>query len=128
MSPLLSPLSPGRALAFYERAGGQPPASSGVCGSLSLSAQQLEQSVTLLSAGDPGSPGVGLGTVGRGASQFSFIRGQDCGPYDQPDANSVDRPLKGKGIAEVPEEGWQRCQEPYSRFCGRLQGLEALND
>ena len=54
-----------RALALYERAGGQPPASSGVCGSLSLAAQQLEQSVTLLRAGDPGSPSVGSGDAGR---------------------------------------------------------------
>lgn len=37
-----------RALALFERAGGQTPASSGVCGSMHLAKQYLDQSVSLL--------------------------------------------------------------------------------
>jgi hypothetical protein len=37
-----------RALALFERAGGQTPASSGVCGSMRLAKQHLNQSVSLL--------------------------------------------------------------------------------
>ncbi|MGH7230563.1 MAG: hypothetical protein ACREJU_04295 [Nitrospiraceae bacterium] len=37
-----------RALALFERAGGQTPASSGVCGSMRLAKQHLDKSVTLL--------------------------------------------------------------------------------
>ena len=37
-----------RALALFQRAGGQPPASSGVCGSMRLAKEHLDKSVTLL--------------------------------------------------------------------------------
>jgi hypothetical protein len=37
-----------RALALFERAGGQTPASSGVCGSMSLAKQYLDKSISLL--------------------------------------------------------------------------------
>ncbi len=37
-----------RALALFERAGGRPPASSGVCGSLSLADHQVSKSLRLL--------------------------------------------------------------------------------
>jgi hypothetical protein len=37
-----------RALALFERAGGQTPASSGVCGSMRLAKQHLDQSISLL--------------------------------------------------------------------------------
>ncbi|WP_447977367.1 hypothetical protein [Candidatus Nitrospira bockiana] len=43
-----------RAQALFVRAGGQPPASSGVCGSLSLAKQHLAKAVTLLVDADPG--------------------------------------------------------------------------
>jgi len=37
-----------RALALFQRAGGQPPASSGVCGSMRLAKEHLDTSVALL--------------------------------------------------------------------------------
>ena len=37
-----------RALALFQRAGGQPPASSGVCGSMRLAKEHLDKSVALL--------------------------------------------------------------------------------
>jgi hypothetical protein len=37
-----------RALALFHRAGGQPPASSGVCGSMRLAKEHLDKSVALL--------------------------------------------------------------------------------
>lgn len=37
-----------RALALYQRAGGQPPASTGVCGSMSLAGQAINQAMDLL--------------------------------------------------------------------------------
>ena len=37
-----------RAVALFERAGGQPPASTGVCGSLRLAARHTHESITLL--------------------------------------------------------------------------------
>ena len=43
-----------RAQALFVRAGGQLPASSGVCGSMSLAKQHLGKAVTLLVDADPG--------------------------------------------------------------------------
>ncbi len=43
-----------RAMALFQRAGGQPPASSGVCGSLHLAQQSLRRALELLE-GPPGS-------------------------------------------------------------------------
>lgn len=43
-----------RAQALFARAGGQLPASSGVCGSMSLAKQHLGKAVPLLVDGDPG--------------------------------------------------------------------------
>jgi hypothetical protein len=37
-----------RALALFQRAGGQPPASSGVCGSMRLAKEHLDKAVALL--------------------------------------------------------------------------------
>jgi hypothetical protein len=37
-----------RALALFQRAGGQPPASSGVCGSMRLAKEHLDKSIALL--------------------------------------------------------------------------------
>lgn len=37
-----------RAVALFERAGGKPPASTGVCGSLRLAARHTHESITLL--------------------------------------------------------------------------------
>lgn len=42
-----------RALALFQRAGGQPPASSGVCGTIQLARQHLNHSVKLLSERAP---------------------------------------------------------------------------
>ncbi len=43
-----------RAQALFVRAGGQPPASSGVCGSMSLAKQHLAKAATMLVDADPG--------------------------------------------------------------------------
>ena len=43
-----------RALALFVRAGGQLPASSGVCGSMKLAKQSLGKAITLLVDADPG--------------------------------------------------------------------------
>lgn len=42
-----------RAQALFIRAGGQPPASSGVCGSMKLAKQYLDKALTLLVDADP---------------------------------------------------------------------------
>jgi hypothetical protein len=44
-----------RAMALFRRAGGQLPASSGVCGSLALSRQSLHHAVEFLDTSDPSS-------------------------------------------------------------------------
>ena len=45
-----------RAVAMFERAGGQPPASSGVCGTLALAESQVTKSGHLLAADRPSTP------------------------------------------------------------------------
>lgn len=47
-----------RALALYQRAGGQPPASSGACGTMQLAGQSINQAMDLLELDRSGSSGL----------------------------------------------------------------------
>ena len=49
-----------RALALFQRAGGQPPASSGVCSTIQLAKQHLDHSVRLLSGQAPATTDLNL--------------------------------------------------------------------
>jgi hypothetical protein len=53
-----------RASALFERAGGQTPASSGVCGSMRLAKQHLDKSVSLFVVGVP---------IDRGSKQLQHM-------------------------------------------------------
>lgn len=59
-----------RALALYQRAGGQPPASTGVCGSVSLAGQAVNQAMDLL---EPERTGSSRLDQGREAESLRFL-------------------------------------------------------
>ena len=54
-----------RALALFERAGGRPPASSGVCGTIRSAALQVAESVKLLGRAASDHPGAGPAEMKR---------------------------------------------------------------
>lgn len=53
-----------RALALFQRAGGQPPASTGVCQSIRLARQQIQKAAEWVGKGDPASAGTGPANQG----------------------------------------------------------------